>query len=104
MAASQKSMTEEKSKPIWSKRYWTGSGNLEVAVWKREIGTGPSSREVLNTTIKKTYKDGDRYKASSSFRPEEIGLVILALQQAFAYISSQQGQTLPMEDVVQEES
>ena len=80
---------QEATKPVWSRRYWTGSGNLEVAVWSRTIGEGDSEREVLNTTLKKTYKDGDDYKESSSFRPEELGLVCLAMQEAFRFISEE---------------
>ncbi len=82
--------TKEKSKPVWSRRYWTGSGNLEVAVWSRTIGEGNDARDVLNTSIKKTYKDGEEYKESSSFRMEELPLVAFALQEAFAYISAEQ--------------
>ena len=80
---------DESTRPVWSRRYWTGSGNLEIAVWSRTIGEGDQQRDVLNTTLKKTYKDGDDYKESSSFRPEEIGLVCLAMQEAFRYISEE---------------
>lgn len=81
---------KEAPKPVWSRRYWTGSGNLEVAVWEREIGNGDDARTVLNTTVKKTYKADDQYKESSSYRPEELGLLSMALQEAFAFISSEQ--------------
>jgi len=80
---------EKGEKPIWSRRYWTGSGHLEVAVWSRMIGEGKEEREVLNTTLKKSYKDGDDYKESKSYRPEELGLVAFAMQEAFAFISSE---------------
>lgn len=79
----------EKPKPVWSRRHWTGSGTLEVAVWSRMVGEGDNAREVLNTTLKKTYKDGEEYKESGSYRPEELGLIILALQEAHHYISEQ---------------
>lgn len=82
---------KEATKPVWSRRYWTGSGSLEVAVWEREIGKGDDARLVMNTTLKKTYKekDSDEYKESSSFRPEELGLVCLAMQEAFRFISEE---------------
>ena len=81
---------EEATKPVWSRRYWTGSGNLEVAVWSRMVGEGDDARQVLNTSLKKTYKTDTEYKESSSYRFEELGLVILALQEAAHFISEQQ--------------
>lgn len=82
---------QEAPRPVWSRRYWTGSGNLEVAVWEREIGEGDKARTILNTTLKKTYrKEDDTYAESSSFRPEELGLLSMALHEAFAFISSEQ--------------
>jgi hypothetical protein len=75
---------------VFTRRFWTGSGNLEIAVWNRTIGEGEEAHDVLNTTLKKTYKDanGD-YQESGSLRVEELGLAILALQEAFSFISNE---------------
>jgi hypothetical protein len=81
---------KEADKPVFSKRAWSGSGNLEIAVWERTIGEGDEARVVLNTTMKKTFKDGDDYRESNSLRAEEIGLAILMLQEAFHFISNEQ--------------
>ncbi len=81
---------EEKSKPVWFRRYWTGSGVLEVSVWSRTIESQGGDREVFNTSLKKTYKDGDDYKESGSYRPEELPLIAFALQEAFSFISNEQ--------------
>ena len=78
---------EQKESPIWSRRYWTGRGNVEVAVWSNMIEQDGNDREVFSATIKKTYKDGEEYKESGSFFPEELSLVAFALQEAFSFIS-----------------
>lgn len=81
---------EEKDGPLWSRRYWTGKGNVEVAVWSNMIQQDGDEREVFSATIKKTYKDGEEYKESGSFFPEELPLVAFALQEAFGFISETQ--------------
>lgn len=80
---------ERREPPLWSRRYWSGSGHIEVAVWSRMIGEGDDAREVLNTTLRKTYKDGDDYKDAKSYRPEELPLIAFVLQEAFRFISDQ---------------
>lgn len=84
------SSKKESDKPVWSRRYWTGSGNLEIAVWERTIGEGDESRVVRNTTMKKTYKEGSDFKESNSLRVEELGIALLAIQEAFHFISEQE--------------
>jgi hypothetical protein len=79
----------KKDTPVWSRKYFTGSGVLEVAIWSKTIGEGDSARDVLNTSLKKTYKDGDEYKTSTSFRFEELPIVAAAMQEAFAFISAE---------------
>jgi hypothetical protein len=77
----------EKPAPVWSRRYWTGKANVEVAVWSNVIEQNGDDREVFSASLKKTYKDGDDYKESGSFFPEELPLVAFALQEAFSFIS-----------------
>ena len=77
-------------RPVWNKRVWTGSGNLEVAVWARMVGKEGEEREVMNTTLRKTYKDGTEYKESRSLRAEELPLASLLLQEAFTFITNEQ--------------
>lgn len=75
--------------PVWKKRVWTGSGHLEVAVWSRMIGEGDAEREVMNTTIRKTYKEGEEYKESKSLRQEELTIAAALLNEAFTWITDQ---------------
>jgi hypothetical protein len=76
---------ESKNRPIWSRRYWTGSGNVEVAIFENVNGDGDEERVVLSTTLKKTYRDGDDYKDSKSFFPQELPIVALAVQEAASF-------------------
>lgn len=59
-------------------------------MWRRTVESRGGQSVVLNTTIKKTYKDGDHYGKTSSYRPEELPLIAFALQEAFAFISNEQ--------------
>lgn len=61
-----------------------------MAVWSRTVGEGNQQREVLNTTIRKTYKEGEVYKESKSLRAEEVPLAANLLQQAFAWITTEE--------------
>lgn len=76
--------------PIWSRRYWVGTGTIEVAVWSRMVGEGKDEREVLNTTLKKTYKekDSDEYKESMLFQ-QDLPVAAAALSEAFRFISDE---------------
>jgi hypothetical protein len=79
---------ERHDPPAWSKRVWTGSGHIEVACWPRTVGEGDQEREVLNTTLRKTYKDGEEYKEAKSLRPEELPLAAALLTEAFAFVTN----------------
>lgn len=79
---------ERHDPPAWSKRVWTGSGHIEVACWPRTVGEGDQEREVLNTTLRKTYKDGEEYKEARSLRPEELPLAAALLHEAFAFVTN----------------
>ena len=88
-AGSRSNGRNETATPVWSRKHWTGSGQLEVAIWSRMVGEGDQEREVFNTSIKKTYKADEEYKESSSFRAEELPLVAAALTEAWLWISEQ---------------
>lgn len=79
---------DQRDPPVWSKRAWTGSGHVEVAVWSKTVGEADQGWEVLNTTIRKTYKDGEEYKESRSLRPEELPLAAALLNEAFAFVTN----------------
>ena len=82
---------EPKNTPVFSKRYWTGSGNIEVAVFENVTGEGDDERVVLSTTIKKSYKGDDGYKDSKSFFPQELLIAAFALQEAASFCFNENG-------------
>ena len=53
------------------------------------IGEGDDAREVLNTTIRKTYKEGESFKESKSLRVEELMIAAALLQEAFVWSTDQ---------------
>lgn len=75
--------------PVYSHRYWTGSGHIEIAVFAH-VGEGDSgsSFTTYSTFLKRTYKDGDEYKETRFLRPEDLLVTAHALQQAYAFIAS----------------
>ena len=77
-------------KPVWSRRYWTGGGAVEVAVFERTVDNGNNSFATFSTGVRRTYKDGDEYKSIHSFRPEDLLALAHALTEAFSWISAQE--------------
>src|SRR4051812_33589212 len=70
-------------KPVWSRRYWTGGGAVEVAVFERTVDNGNNSFATYSTGVRRTYKDGDEYKSIHSFRPEDLLALAHGLAEAF---------------------
>lgn len=89
-ATRSRSKAKDKPKPVYSKKYWTGSGNLECSVWENVTGEGDDERVVLSTTLRKTYKVDGEYKESTSLFPQELPLAALALSEAAAYCFNEQ--------------
>lgn len=81
---------EEKSPPIWSRRKWTGSGNVEVAVFDKMVKGDDGEFRVFTVSAKRSYKDGDEYKSGHWFRPEDVLILALFLQEAASFIASEE--------------
>jgi hypothetical protein len=79
----------EATPPVYSHRYWTGSGHVDVAVFSHvsESDGGPRFT-TYSTLLKCSYKDGDEYTETRFFRPEDLLVAAHALQQAYAFIAS----------------
>lgn len=79
----------EATPPIYSHRYWTGSGHLDVAVFSHVSESDSGTRfTTYSTLLKRSYKDGDDYKETRFFRPEDLLVAAHALNQAYAFIAS----------------
>lgn len=78
------------SPPVWSRKLWTGSATVEVAVFEKVVNEGQQNEFVaFNVSVKRTYKDGEEFKSTQGFRGEDIPHLVSLLNQAHAYICEQ---------------
>ncbi len=75
--------------PVWSKRIWTGSAMIEVAIYRHFVQGTFQELAVYTTAAKRSWKDGDQQKESRSFRPEDLLPLGRLLGEAFDYVSDQ---------------
>lgn len=68
---------ENKKKPVFKSR----SGVIDCAVWKQEGEKG----DFLTVSIIRSYKDGEEWKQTNSFRINDIPVIQVVLQKAFEY-------------------
>ncbi|MCX6801008.1 MAG: hypothetical protein NTZ73_02375 [Candidatus Diapherotrites archaeon] len=59
-------------------------GTIDVAVWENESKKGD---KFFTTTIERSYKKGEEWKKTNSFRMNDLPKAILALQKAFEFAS-----------------
>lgn len=85
--AEQKS---EKSAPIFTRRVWTGSGNVEVSVFEKVREGDGGEYRAFSTVAKRSWKEGDKYESSNYFRPEDLLPLSLFLQEAYSFIAAEQ--------------
>jgi hypothetical protein len=78
---------EEKSPPVFTRKVFTGTGNVEVAVWEREH----EDRKVFSVTVRRTWKSEDKWHSSETLRPEDILPAAHFLTDAFAFLVEQNG-------------
>src|SRR5580704_17232194 len=65
--------------PVFSCRHRA----LKAAVWRNELENGP----MFNTTVSRSYKDGDDWKESGSFGYDDVLLVAELLRTCHGFIS-----------------
>lgn len=75
--------------PVWSRKLWTGSATVEVAVFEKMVKNDNGEFLAYNVSAKRTYKAEDAYKSSQGFRADDLPFLIQLLTQAYSYISEQ---------------
>ena len=65
--------------PVFSCRHRA----LKAAVWRNELDNGP----MFNTTVSRSYKDGDDWKESGSFGFDDVLIVAELLRTCHGFIS-----------------
>ena len=71
-------MTQDKARPVHEIRL----GRIRAAVWENATQNGTRH----NVTVARLYKDGDKWKDSSSFGREDLPLVMKVLDIAHTWI------------------
>lgn len=74
-------MTTNKTKPEHTVKF----GAIRAAIWKNTGEKGVW----YNVTIGRTYKKGSDFKESASFRRDDLPLVKLAVDEAYAWLANQ---------------
>lgn len=86
----QEAPEKKGSPPVFSRRLWTGSATVEVAVFEKVVNEGQQNEFVAyNCSVKRTWKDGDEFKTTQGFRGEDIPHLVSLLNQAHAFITDQ---------------
>lgn len=89
MAKKQLRVEEETKAPLWTRRVWTGSATIEVALFDRLVETNGGEVRTFNVSMKRVYKVGDDYKEAKGFRAEDLPFLVLTLSQAYAFVSEE---------------
>ena len=87
--ATQEAPPEKKhDRPIWSRKTWTGSANVEVAVFSKVVNEGGDDDKftAYNVSAKRTFKTDEGYQSVQGFRAEDVPVLIQLLTQANAFI------------------
>ena len=78
----QKKMNQQQSnKPVHVIRY----GSIRAAIWSNRTDSG----QMYNVTVSRSYKDGEEWKDSGSFGPEDCLVVSKAMTDAHTWIYEQ---------------
>lgn len=72
-------------------------GKIRVTIWPNR---SPNQGTWYSVTVSRSYKDGDAWKETSSFRRDDLPVVARAIDMAYAWIW---GQERPAHPVDQEE-
>lgn len=77
---------KEKPQPVESFRYPSSGGTLEVSIWENLVEGKNGERVAHSVTIRRSYHDGKGWKESKSLFPQDLPVLVLALQEAFRAI------------------
>lgn len=81
----------QKNRPVQEIRL----GKIKVAIWSNR---SPNHETWYSVTVTRSYKDGDEWKDTSSFRRDDLPIVSKATDMAYAWIWEQESATRQVED------
>lgn len=70
------------NRPVHTVRY----GAIQAAIWRNIVDNGNASRPMYSVTFSRSYKDGNNWKATSSFRLEDLLVLAKAMNDAHTFI------------------
>jgi hypothetical protein len=70
------------NRPVQTIRY----GSVRAAIWRNMVDNGNASRPVYNVTFSRSFKDGNEWKDSSSFGPDDLLVLAKAMNDAHTFI------------------
>jgi hypothetical protein len=90
----QRAEPEKKNDPpVWSRRAWTGTANVEVACFAKKLKEGTDEEfTAYNVSAKRTWKSDEGYQSVQGFRAEDVPVLIQLLTQCQAFITDAQNE------------
>jgi hypothetical protein len=79
------------NRPVQTIRY----GSVRAAIWKREVDLGNNSRPMYSVTFTHSYKDGNDWKESSSFGPDDLLTLSKIANEAHTFIHQHRAARMP---------
>ena len=76
-------------RPIHTIRY----GAIRAAIWRNVVDNGNASRPMYNVTFSRAYKEGERWKDSSSFGQDDLLVLAKAMNDAHTFIHQQRSES-----------
>jgi hypothetical protein len=73
------------NRPVHTVRY----GAIQAAVWRNIVDNGNASRPMYNVTFSRSYKDGERWKETTSFGVDDLLVLAKAANDAHSFIHGQ---------------
>jgi hypothetical protein len=70
------------NRPVYTVRY----GHVKAAIWRNIVDMGNNSRPMYSVTFSRSYKDGDAWKDSGSFGPDDLLVLAKAANDAHTFV------------------
>ena len=70
------------NRPVQTIRY----GSVRAAVWRNMVDNGNASRPSYSVTFSRSYKDGNHWKDTSSFGPDDLLVLAKVMNDAHTFI------------------